>query len=247
MPDTLLVDLGNTRLKYAVLRADGRVGAHGAVAHADGALPADWHTGIPRDVDRAVVASVASPALRAMVFEALASTCPLVLRATTLPSLAGLQVGYDDPASLGVDRFLAMLGARRRGAGACLVVGVGTALTLDLVDADGQHQGGLIAPSPALMREALHARAAQLPPDGGALTDFALTTPDALRSGCDGAALALVAQARAAAATRLGATPRLVVHGGGADALEGLPADAEHAPSLVLDGLATWVDAVLAD
>lgn len=247
MPDTLLVDLGNTRLKYAVLRADGRVDAHGAVAHADGALPAGWHAPIPRDVDRAVVASVAAPALRAVVMEALASVCPLVLRATTLPSLAGLRVGYDDPAALGVDRFLAMLGARRRGAGACLVVGVGTALTLDLVDADGQHQGGLIAPSPALMREALHARAAQLPPDGGALTDFAITTPDALRSGCDGAALALVAQARVAAATRLGTTPRLVVHGGGADALEGLPADAEHAPSLVLDGLATWVSAVLAD
>lgn len=247
MPDTLLVDLGNTRLKYAVLRADGRVDAPAAVAHADGALPAGWHATLPRDVDRAVVASVAAPALRAAVLEALANVCPLVLRATTLPALAGLRVGYADPSTLGVDRFLAMLGARRRGAGACLVVGVGTALTLDLVDAHGHHQGGLIAPSPALMREALHARAAQLPPEGGALTDFATTTPDALRSGCDGAALALVAHARAAAATRLGAAPRLVVHGGGADALEGLPADAEHVPSLVLDGLATWVGAVLAD
>ena len=247
MHDTLLVDLGNTRLKFAVLRADGRVDAQGAVAHAEGELPEGWSDALPTGCARAVVASVAAPALRTEVMGALAGRYPLVLRATTLPALAGLRVGYPDPSTLGVDRFLAMLGARRRDAGACLVVGVGTALTLDLVDGDGQHLGGLIAPSPALMREALHARAAQLPPDGGAFTDFGLTTPDALRAGCDGAALALVERTRVAASVRLGATPRLLVHGGGAVGLAGLPADAVHAPSLVLDGLATWVGAVLAD
>lgn len=247
MHDTLLVDLGNTRLKFAVLRADGRVDAHGAIAHADGALPPDWPAQLPQGVARAVVASVAAPALRTEVMAALAGHCPLVLRATTVASLAGLRVGYADPASLGVDRFLAMLGARRRDPGACLVVGVGTALTLDLVDAAGLHHGGLIAPSPALMREALHARAAQLPADGGARTDFATATPDALRSGCDGAALALVERTRAAAAQRLGITPRLVVHGGGAEALEPLAHDAEWVPSLVIEGLAAWVGAVLAD
>ena len=247
MHDTLLIDLGNTRLKFAVLRADGRVDAHGAVAHADGALPDDWANLLPAGCARAVVASVAAPALRAQMMAALAGRCPLVLRATTLPVLAGLRVGYPDPATLGVDRFLAMLGARRHDTGACLVVGVGTALTLDLVDGDGQHHGGLIAPSPALMREALHARAAQLPADGGMFTDFGLSTPDALRAGCDGAAIALIERTRAAAAARLGGVPRLRVHGGGADALVGLPADAVHAPSLVLDGLAAWVGAVLAD
>lgn len=247
MHDTLLVDLGNTRLKFAVLRADGRVEAHGAVAHAEGAWPGDWADALPRGPARAVVASVASPALRAEVMGALAGLCPLVVRATTLPALAGLRVGYPDPSTLGVDRFLAMLGARRRDAGACLVVGVGTALTLDLVDASGHHHGGLIAPSPALMREALHARAAQLPADGGVFAEFGLTTPDALRAGCDGAALALIERTRAAATARLGTTPHLFVHGGGAGALAGLPADAIHAPSLVLDGLATWVGAVLAD
>ncbi len=247
MHDTLLVDLGNTRLKFAVLRADGRVEAHGAVAHADGALPDGWADALPGGYARAVVASVAAPALRAEAMGTLAGRCPVVVRATTLPALAGLRVGYPDPSTLGVDRFLAMLGARRRDTRACLVVGVGTALTLDLVDGDGQHHGGLIAPSPALMREALHARAAQLPPDGGAFTDFGLTTPDALRAGCDGAALALIERTRATAAARLGAVPRLLLHGGGAAGLAGLPDDAVHAPSLVLDGLATWVGAVLAD
>src|SRR3546814_4802894 len=53
-----------------------------------------------------------------------------------------------------------------------MVVGVGTALTVDWLDADGRHRGGRIAPSPTLMRDALHARAAQLPASGGRYVEF---------------------------------------------------------------------------
>ena len=77
-------------------------------------------------------------------------------------------------------------------ADAALVCGVGTALTIDLIDADGRHLGGRIAPSPTLMREVLHARAPQLPETGGDYVDFAADTEDALASGCEGAALALI-------------------------------------------------------
>ena len=73
-----------------------------------------------------------------------------------------------------------------------LVVAVGTALTIDLLDADGRHRGGRIAPSPALMREALHARATHLPVGGGTYAEFADDTEAALASGCEGAALALI-------------------------------------------------------
>lgn len=121
-----------------------------------------------------------------------------------------------------------------------MIVGIGTALTLDLLGADGRHRGGRIAPSPALMREALHARAAQLPEDGGILRDFADTTPDALRSGCDGAALALIDAALRDGERQLGASPRLLLHGGGVERIDGWPAEAMHAPALVLEGLAAW-------
>ena len=69
---------------------------------------------------------------------------------------------------------------------------MGTALTIDLLGADGRHHGGRIAPSPRLMREALHARAVQLPPEGGRYAEFADDTDHALASGCAGAALALL-------------------------------------------------------
>ena len=66
------------------------------------------------------------------------------------------------------------------------MVGVGTAVTVDLLDAAGRHHGGRIAPSPQLMRDALHAAAAQLPAQGGDYVEFAADTVDALASGCDG-------------------------------------------------------------
>ena len=104
-------------------------------------------------------------------------------------------------------------------AGDVLLVGVGTALTIDWLDADGLHHGGRIAPSPMLMREALHARAAVLPESGGSYAEFADDTDHALASGCEGAALALIERSLEHASGMLGATPALWLHGGGAQVL----------------------------
>jgi type III pantothenate kinase len=237
-------DLGNTRLKYAALDADGRIGEVFAIAHDGEALPADWRTALPARFEAAYIASVASPGLRVALLDGLTLHCRRCSLARPSAALAGLRVAYPDPSMLGIDRFLAMLGARRRGDGPWLVVGIGTAVTLDLIDAEGLHHGGRIAPSPALMREALHARAAQLPAEGGAFRDFADNTPDALRAGCDGAALALIEAGLRDAEARLGVCPRLLLHGGGIDALSQLPALALRAPALVLEGLAAWAQAM---
>ena len=154
-----------------------------------------------------------------------------------------MRIAYAQPQRLGVDRFLALLAAHARGDGAALVCGVGTALTLDLIDAEGRHRGGRIAPSPALMREALHARAAQLPLAGGDYRPFADDTADALASGCEGAALALIERSLDAARDELGVAPRLLLHGGGSDALRARLENATHVPALVLEGLASWAGA----
>jgi type III pantothenate kinase len=121
-----------------------------------------------------------------------------------------------------------------------LLCGVGTALTIDLIDAQGRHVGGRIAPSPTLMREALHERAPQLPASGGDYCDFAADTEDALTSGCQGAALGLIEFSRAEAQAQLGTRPRLVIHGGGAEELVTRLPDATQVASLVLEGLAMW-------
>ena len=233
-----LFDLGNSRLKCAPLGADGGPGEVQAFPHADGRLGAAWLDRLPARIDAAYVASVAAPALRVALLEALATRATRISLAASSHGWQGLRIAYPEPARLGVDRFLALLAAHARGGG-WLVVGVGTALTVDLLDAAGRHYGGRIAPSPTLMRQALHQRAAQLPASGGAYAPFAADTADALASGCIGAALGLVEHSRRAAQATCGEVP-LLLHGGGADALRAHLPGAALAPSLVLEGLAHW-------
>ncbi|UHQ22771.1 type III pantothenate kinase [Lysobacter sp. 5GHs7-4] len=235
-----LFDLGNTRLKCAPLRADGRAGATMSLPHREEDVAEALAQALPERIEVAYLASVAAPGLRLAVLDALTRRCARIAIARTQARLGAVRIAYADPRKLGVDRFLALLGAHARGEGASLICGVGTALTVDLIDADGRHLGGRIAPSPTLMREALHWRAAQLPEEGGDYVDFAVDTEDALASGCDGAALALIERSLDAAERRLGRRPQLLLHGGGANALRPWLAQAVSAPKLVLDGLAIW-------
>ncbi len=236
-----LFDLGNTRLKCAPLRADGRPGPALALAHREEDVAEALAEALPAQrIEVAYLASVAHPALRMAVLQALAARCTRISIARTQPRFAGVRIAYAEPRKLGVDRFLALLGARAQAPGAALICGVGTALTIDLIDAEGGHRGGLIAPSPTLMREALHARAPQLPEQGGQTLAFAADTEDALASGANGAAVALIERSLVQAEALLGRRPRLLLHGGGGDALAPWLPAAELAPTLVLEGLAIW-------
>lgn len=235
-----LFDLGNSRLKFAPLHDDGSIGPIQAFAHHEHRFPAGLMAALPLQAASACLSSVASPLLTATLVEALASRFQCISLARTHACLAGVRIAYAEPARLGVDRFLALLAAHARGSGPCLVVGVGTAVTLDLLDRDGQHRGGRIAPSPRLMRLALHQAAAQLPAQGGTYHEFANVTDDALASGCTGSALGLIERSLDEASRDLGETPALLLHGGGADELAIHLPDALRSPSLVLEGLALW-------
>ena len=238
-----LFDLGNTRLKCAPLQGDGTIDAVIGIEHDGAAFGPGWDAPLPGQIDAAYISSVAAPALTVALLDALTHRCQRISIARTQPAFAGVRIAYARPHRLGVDRFLALLAAHARAPRAWLVVGIGTALTIDLLAADGCHRGGRIAPSPTLMREALHARAPHLPPSGGSYGEFAADTTDALASGCDGAALGLIDRSIAMATAMLAETPRLLLHGGGARALLPQLQDAEQASALVLEGLARWARA----
>jgi type III pantothenate kinase len=245
---TWLFDLGNSRLKCAPMGDDGRVvrAALREIPHDGSALSMADGSDLPSAFDTAFVASVAGDALTTSVLDALTRHCTRITRVRTQRACAGVRIAYADPQRFGVDSFLALLAAHARDRQPSLVVGVGTALTIDLLAGDGRHVGGRIAPSPTLMREALQARAPRLPASGGDYVEFATDTEDALRSGCDGAAVALVLRSLAQAASTLGTPPRLLLHGGGSAALLPQLRDAEPAPALVLEGLACWARATAA-
>jgi len=240
---TWLIDLGNSRLKAARWRPGAALGEVQAWAHGASDFPAGlqaWLASMASG-EACWLASVASPEVTAQVAAQLAASGHPARRVRTQPEMAGVRIAYAEPARLGVDRFLALLAARARGPGPWLLVSAGSALTVDLLDAGGQHRGGVIAPSPEHMRAALAARFPALAFAGGEACAFAADTADALAGGSLGAAAGLIERSHRQATRLLGAAPTVLLGGGGGERLRGmLELDVVPAPALVLEGLAVY-------
>ena len=233
------LDLGNTRLKFAV---DGVQGVQ-SIAHGSASFVDELDAALPPRIDHAVLALVGPNDVRAALLEFLSQRAKLITVARTVPALGLLRIAYAAPERLGVDRFLSMLSVVDERL-PTLLVSVGTALTVDWLDAAGRNRGGRIAPSPTLMREALNRKSSALPVAGGEWgTDapFADDTIPALASGCEGAAVALIEASLQAARAQVPQT-RLLLHGGGAPALMGyLQEGTLLNEGTVLSGLAQYV------
>ena len=242
----LLLDLGNTRLKWAMSDVHGW-SARGAVAWEEdvaAVLLAAWKVlGSPLQVFGASVVDATREAqLETAVKEVFACDIAWV---RTPAEACGVRNAYAEPQRLGVDRFLAMVAAHAAGHAPCVLAGIGTALTLDALTADGQHVGGLIAPGPLLMQQSLLGATARVRPEHpGVIRNVADNTADAVVSGCWHAVAALVERfAKNIASEHPGGAQRLLLDGGDADALLpllGVPA--QVAADSVLRGLLVWAD-----
>jgi len=167
---------------------------------------------------------------------------PLLLARTDFP--VPIATSVDHPEQVGVDRLLAALAAWGDGGGPVIVIDVGTAVTVDTVDAAGRFLGGSILPGPSLAARALRQGTASLPevdlaaaPPAGAI---GRDTESAIRAGlvlgAAGAVERLVAEQRRA----LGGQATVVATGGGLDLLRGaLGCIDDVRPDLVLEGLVT--------
>jgi type III pantothenate kinase len=145
----LLVDIGNSRVKWARLER-GVLGMQRAAAY-EGWTAADWRKQLfDAGPSTPLAATVAGGKCRGLV-RGCASLRVSTRFVTTAREAVGVRNGYEDPSLLGVDRWLAVIGAYHRVRGACVVADIGTAATIDVVAADGQHGGGFIVPGPALM------------------------------------------------------------------------------------------------
>lgn len=236
-----LLDLGNSRVKLARL-LDGRAVLQGAwpLAPDEVVVPPPLLAAIGGK-GRAWLASSASAVRCDAAGKTLLAAGLEVQPVVTQARCGSLRIAYAEPARLGVDRFLGLLAASGRDDGPWLVVSVGSALTIDLLAEDGGHQGGLIALSPTLHREALAARITHLDVAGGHPVDFANDTADALASGAMASALGAIERCQRLGEARLGRSPTLLLTGGGADQLLSLlSTTARHCPQLVLDGLAEY-------
>ncbi|HUF72184.1 MAG TPA: type III pantothenate kinase [Gammaproteobacteria bacterium] len=242
----LAIDCGNSRIKWARFEA-GRARDAGHTSLRGGADPwALLGAALAGPIDRVLVANVAGPEVAGRIDAAVRSRLGFAPEFVQVEARAhGIECAYREPATLGVDRWLAMIAARRLVEGPLAVVSAGTALTFDAVDAGGRHLGGLILPGDRLMIEALVRHTSQIPivteasgPAAG-LDLLGRSTAVAVAHGTRVALAAAVDRAVATVARALAADVALIVTGGNADGIAAwLASEGEVRADLVLDGLA---------
>lgn len=244
----LLIDIGNNRIKWAALtRGNLRPGGHTARPQDPGgfaACAAQLWEGLkkPKGI---VISNVAGPAYADAVAAWLLERWQAQARFVIAERAAfGVTNAYTVPERLGPDRWAALIAARHRCEESACIVDAGTAVTIDVLAADGSHQGGLIIPGLHMMRRALleHTQdilPATIAPSHGDITLLARDTRDGVDGGTLYTLVAVIDRVVADVGVELGNKPSRLLTGGDAPALLPLLAgEYRHVPELVLEGLA---------
>ncbi len=243
----LAVDIGNTRLKWA-LYPEGVPGAQPLASGAefleniDKLADGEWAS-LPAP-DRMLGCSVAADAVKRRVEEQMEELWFVPAHWVVASSAeAGLVNGYDHPTRLGADRWVAMIGARHRmlaqgAARPMVIVMVGTAVTVEAVDAGGRFLGGLILPGHGIMLRALESGTAGLHVPTGDVREFPTNTSDALTSGGTFAIAGAIERMVQHVRQRCGAEPACYMTGGaGWKMAPHMLGQFELVDSLIFDGL----------
>ncbi len=229
----LLLDAGNTRLKWAVVEGGVWTGLGHAHYSDLSALTQVLANGMS-----CFIASVAAQQHEDQIRALLAQ---FAITPTWLKTEAGfrdVQNGYDHPQQLGVDRWMGLIATRKRSQNTTLVVSAGTALTVDALSTEGRFLGGLIVPGLDLMRQSLGQGTAQVAEAAGQWQAFPRSTADAVQSGAVAALCGAIQQQHARLAHLSGDTPHCILTGGAAESvLPHLSLSAELVPALVLEGI----------
>lgn len=235
----LLVDIGNSRIKWALGERPGDWRASGACARADmDQLAVAWRGLAARSV---FACNVAGPDV-AVRLAALARQSVGREPRMVVAQAAGHGVTnrYGDPASLGADRWAALVGAHALVRGPVCVVDCGTAVTVDGLDADGHFDGGAIFPGLALCARALGAGTHGIGVGAGSHAGFpGRTTADGVATGVHHGVAAAIDGLVGRYCEFLGGQATVVLTGGDAHALQPLlRRTVQIIPDLVLRGLA---------
>ena len=241
----LLLDVGNTSVKWAV-RENREMGPAGCFQHQNEDFnvlaQAAWAS-LPAP-EKIMVSNVAGrdigDSLTGWVRNHWGLT-PVFVRVTD--KALGVTNAYAKPVDLGVDRWMALLGAHSSSSGALCIVDCGTALTLDFLGADGVHRGGLILPGVGMMERMLLENTAgiKLSNNPEFATPFAGGTAEAVHGGAIYMVSAAIDRIVADMGVKYGTRPEVIITGGDAGQLQSLlSCSPRHEPALVLKGLAIF-------
>lgn len=233
----LFVDIGNTAIKWCV-EIDGVVSAVTRCGRSPDAL-VDSLAGRAANISQVVIASVAGQQFEQQLTAALNRVTTASIAFVRSEAATGpLRNSYAEPERMGADRWLAMLGAFEPGAGPVCVVDSGTAITVDLVDASGSHQGGYILPGIGMMTTALLSNTDRIRFSEAAPTTLlpGRSTAACVTAGVWAAGLGAIEQIVAQYPEH-----RVMVAGGDGPALMALGLDGVSCPHLIFDGLRKWL------
>ncbi len=247
----LLLDVGNSRVKWGVLD-DGEIRRTGHISQQDIRQQgvAVLTTKLPRRVDVVYASNVAGTSFATRLAGVIGMHCSLDVRFARSEKRGwGVTNSYRQFRRLGVDRWVALVGAWAEVQSTCLVVDAGTAITIDAIDDAGVHLGGQIIPGLETMLNSLSSATSDIPlikatakQTPGDLKMFGRNTAAAVREGADNAIAGAVERAyRTMAASNF--DPTIILTGGGASRILGsLKQPAIQRPNLVLHGLAHMLE-----
>lgn len=262
----LLIDAGNTRIKWAVLAESGLTDLplravpvwllFDSVSHAESdQLPTAWKVLAAQGIliNRIVISNVAGSDFKATLFNYLEQAFSLASFKlvpeffASVAQVAGVKNGYRNPAQLGCDRFATAIAAHALYPQQSLIVATcGTATTIDALSADGVFHGGMILPGLKLMAQSLAKNTAQLPQVAESISLinlFADNTESAIVSGCINAQVGALERAVARWQALQNTPVTCLISGGAATYLfphltPDLGIACQHVDNLVLTGLA---------
>jgi len=229
----LAIDAGNSFVKWGY--HDGRAWAGHYRANL-AAFCADPLHYLERHPTCMVISNVAGKAFQEALVRAFPNIDLYWIKAEA--DACGVSNHYDKPEQLGSDRWTALIAARAINTAPCLVVSIGTALTVDMLAENGAFVGGLIVPGPQLMREALAHGTDAIQPLAGNFVPFPTNTADAVQTGMIYALLGTIEQAAATFEEKLGANVACILTGGAANLMTPyLNRPYQLVDNLVLEGL----------
>lgn len=239
----LELDCGNTLIKWRLLDRENRV--------RDRDMAPDLVElqrllgGQEREISGCRLVSVRSSEETQVVVDQLTSWLKLhPVVAKPSQELCGVVNGYVDASRLGMDRWLALVAGYRLCLKACVIIDLGTAVTVDFVDSGGRHLGGYIAPGSKLLRNGLKRHTRLIRYDEQPMSDLLIPQPgrstaEAVEYGCDLMLSGFVREQLRIAHQVLGEGIVVILTGGDAERMAELLPDGCHVVSdLVFEGLA---------
>ncbi len=243
----LLVDIGNTCIKWAVWDKKkftylGQINHHSQSINATFQQAWQAMTTPVAVICANTAGNLVAEKLQAWIKSHWSLVCHFV---KTSKKAQGITCAYAAPEKLGIDRWINLIAARHlHQAGAIAVVDLGTAITCDVLDANNQHQGGYIAPGYHLMQKSLYELLKKDPekiPYEKSDHDLGLgkNTEACLQAGVLQAVLGSVQHMVNFVKKIYGSDIKIYISGGDASIVKQLESlDYEYQPNLVLIGLA---------